>query len=131
MKTLLIGAAGALILAVLSSLAGWYVRGLKADSDSLLIERAATAAANASGDKVIGAIGSLRPRYVTITNEVTRAADAEPRYRDPGCFHSDAVWLQLSAAYEAIGGPPLDRAGLPPAASPGGSQPAADHPGAH
>ncbi len=108
---------------------GWYGRGLKADSEALLIERAATAAGNAAGDRVTGAIGKLRPRFTTITNEVHRATETEVRYRDAGCFHTDAVWLQLSAAYEAAGGPPLDRAGLPAATPASGSEPAADHAG--
>lgn len=103
---------------------GWYGRGLKEDSDALRIERAATAGANKAGAVVVAAFDKLRPRYTTINNEVTRATNEDPRYRDPACYHSDAVWLQLSAAYEALGLPPLDRAGLPQPAPASGSQPA-------
>lgn len=122
-------AAGAGVALLLAAGAGWYVRSLKADSDALLIERAATAGANKAGAVVVASIGKLRPRFTTITNEVHRATETEVRYRDAGCFHTDAVWLQLSAAYEAAGGAPLDRAGLPDTTPPGGSQPAADHAG--
>jgi hypothetical protein len=122
-------AAGALVALLLAAGAGWYVRSLKADSDALMIERAATAGANKAGAVVVGAIDKLRPRFTTITNEVHRATETEARYRDAACFHSDAVWLQLSAAYQAIGGPALDRTGLPPAAPASGSQPGADHAG--
>lgn len=122
----LYAAAGALALAAVIFAAGWQGRGYKEDSDELKIQRAAIAGANAAGDKVIGAIGKLRPRYLTITNEVTRASDQAPQYRDPACYQSDAVWLQLSAAYQELGLPPLDRASLPPAAPTSGPQPVTD-----
>lgn len=119
----------ALALAALLCGAGWYARGLKADSDALLIERAAVASADKAGAVVVASIGKLRPKYTTITNEVVRETATEVRYRDAACMHTDGVWLQLSAAYEAAGGAPLDRAGMPAAAPASGSDAAADHAG--
>lgn len=104
------------VLAALAAFtAGWLVHGWKSDSEALALERGARAGAEAAGDRITAALAKVRPVYTTINRRVEHETRIEPRYTDPGCFHSDAVWLQISAAYEALGYPALDRGGLPEA----------------
>lgn len=102
------------------ALAGAFTAGVKVsnwrhDSQQLAIEEDRQATAEALKTIIVDAVKGLRPKYTTIQNEVQRETRIEPRYLSADCEHTDAVWLRISAAYEALGYPPLDRTGVPPA----------------
>lgn len=99
---------------------GWNVANWRRDSLELAVVEAAEKGAVASRAAIVSAVQELRPKYTTINREVQRETRIEPRYLSADCEHTDAVWVQISAAYEALGYPPLDRAGVPAAPAPGG-----------
>lgn len=100
-------------IAAIAFVLGWQVSNWHRDSMELVALEAADRAALASREAIVSAVNGLRPKYVTINREVQRETRIEPRYLSADCEHTDAVWLQISAAYEALGYPPLDRAGVP------------------
>jgi len=102
-----------LLLAVLAFGVGWKVCNWRHDSLQLAVTQAAEKAGEAAAVNIVGAIQALRPKYTTIRNEVQRETRIEPRYVAAECQHTDAVWVQISAAYEALGYPPLSGVGLP------------------
>lgn len=99
---------------------GFKVANWRRDSMELAVVEAAEKGAVASRAAIVDAVQELQPKFVTINRTVERETRVEPRYLDSACSHTDGVWLQISAAYEALGYPPLDRAGVPAAPAPGG-----------
>jgi hypothetical protein len=112
-------AAPVLVLA-LTFATGWNVANWRRDSLELAVVEAAEKGAVASRAAIVDAVKELQPKFVTINRTVERETRVEPRYLDSACSHTDDVWLQISAAYETLGYPPLDRAGVPAAPAPGG-----------
>lgn len=115
---LTIRAAVLVALAALCFGAGWLVKTWKGNSDAYLINTAAAAGADRASAAAVSALAGMRPTFDRIRNEVKRATAQEPRYIDPGCSHTPDAWLRLSDAYEAAGGPPLDRGDMRPAPAP-------------
>jgi hypothetical protein len=111
---------GVLALLAVTFATGWKVANWRRDSMELAVMDAAEKASAASRDAIVSAVQELRPKYVTINRKVEHETRIEPRYLSADCEHTDAVWLQISAAYEALGYPPLDRTGVPAAPAPGG-----------
>ncbi len=93
--------------------AGWKVNNWRHDSQKLAIQEAAMEAGKAATDASVAAIKTLTPKFTTIRQETIRETRVEPRYLDPGCNHTDAVWLRLQAAYEAAGGQGSSGTGVP------------------
>lgn len=111
---------GVLALLAVTFATGWNVANWRRDSMELVVARAAEASGAASRSSIVSAVQKLRPVYTTINRKVEHETRIEPRYLSADCEHTDAVWVQISAAYEALGYPPLDRTGVPPAPAPGG-----------
>jgi hypothetical protein len=107
-------------LLVLTFATGFKVANWRRDSMELVVAQAAEASGAASRSSIVSVVQKLRPVYTTINRKVEHETRIEPRYHSAECEHTDAVWLQISAAYEALGYPPLDRAGVPESPAPGG-----------
>lgn len=99
-------AGGILLVAMLagSFTAGWKTNGWRIKSQEAAIEEAAVKAGQAATDAAVTAIQGLRPKFTTIKQDTIRETHIEPRYLAGDCSHTDPVWMQLRAGYEAAGG---------------------------
>lgn len=131
MNQVLVALIGSALVAAGGFGAGWRINGWRIAAEQQRVDDVEQRATTAATTAAVQAIQQMRPVINNIRQETIRETHVEPRYLATDCSHTDAVWLQLGAAYTAAGGSLGGAAGLPAAPIPGRPDAGRDDRGAH